>query len=210
VLISSKPLVLPASALAAEAVVYAFNPGMQGGRAIAELLLGLIEPSGRLPVSFARHAGQQPTFYNQVSGQHNNRYADLTQSPAFAFGEGLSYSTVEYSELQILTPDLGPDDTVRARVTVANTGRRPVLETVQVYLSDSVTSVTWAQKELKGYQQVSLEPGQSRIVELELPVAECTLVDADGRRVVEPGTFELLVGPSSRDVDLLRAGFVVR
>ena len=210
VLVSSKPLVLPRSALTAAAIVYAANPGMQGGRAIAELVLGLIEPSGRLPISFARHAGQQPTFYNQVSGQHNNRYADLTQSPAFGFGEGLSYTTLEYTELQILTPVLGPDDTVRARVTITNTGRRPVLETVQVYLSDSVTSVTWAQKELKAYLQIGLAPGQSRTVDLELPVADCTLVDADGRRVVEPGAFELLVGPSSRDEVLLRAGFTVR
>jgi beta-glucosidase len=210
VLISSKPLVLPPSALEAAAIVYAFNPGMQGGRAVAELALGLIEPTGRLPISFARHAGQQPTFYNQVSGQHNNRYADLTQSPAFAFGEGLGSSTVTYADLQILTPVRAPAETVRARVTVHNTGPRPALETVQVYVSDSVTSVTWAQKELKAYQQVSLAPGESRIVELALPVADCSLVDADGHRVVEPGGFELLVGPSSRDEALLRAGFTVR
>ena len=73
----------------AAAIVWAANPGMHGGRAIAELLLGLIEPRGRLPISFARHVGQQPTYYNQVRGQHGTRYADLTQRPAFAFGEGL-------------------------------------------------------------------------------------------------------------------------
>ncbi len=209
VLISSKPLVLPPSALGAAAIVYAANPGMQGGRAVAELVLGLIEPSGRLPVSFARHAGQQPTFYNQVSGQHNNRYADLTQSPAFAFGEGLSYTTVEYADLEVLTPELNRGDTVHARVTVRNTGSRPAVETVQVYLSDTVTSVTWAQKELKAYRQVHLSPGQELTVDLDLPVADCTLVDAEGNRVVEAGAFELLVGPSSRDEALLRAGFVV-
>ncbi|NEE38725.1 beta-glucosidase, partial [Streptomyces sp. SID7982] len=103
VVISSKPLVLPPSALGAAAIVYAANPGMLGGRAIAELLLGLIEPTGRLPLSFARHAGQQPTYYNQVRGQHGTRYADLTQRPAFAFGEGLSYSTVAYTDLEVLT-----------------------------------------------------------------------------------------------------------
>jgi beta-glucosidase len=209
VVISSKPLVLPPSALNAAAIVYGFNPGMQGGRAIAELLLGLIEPSGRLPISFARHVGQQPTFYNQISGQHSNRYADLTQSPLFAFGEGLSYTTVEYTELHVLNPAVTPTDFVKARITLHNKGFRPALETVQIYVSDSVSSVTWAQKELKGYRQVYLEPGESQIVELELLVEECTLVDAEGRRLVEPGGFELLVGPSSRDEALLRAPFVV-
>ncbi|MDX6331295.1 MAG: beta-glucosidase, partial [Streptomycetaceae bacterium] len=210
VVISSKPLVLPPSALGAAAIVHAFNPGMTGGRAVAELLLGLIEPSGRLPISFARHAGQQPTYYNQVRGQHGSRYADLTQSPAFAFGEGLSYTTVDYTDLEVLAPVVGTGGTVHARLTLRNTGTRPALETVQVYISDSVTSVTWAEKELKTYRQVSLAPGESREVSVELPVAECTIVDAEGNRLVEPGDFELLVGPSSRDESLLRAGFTVK
>ncbi|MFD4689415.1 glycoside hydrolase family 3 N-terminal domain-containing protein [Streptomyces sp. NPDC058463] len=210
VVISSKPLVLPPSALGAAAIVHAFNPGMQGGRAVAELLLGIVEPSGRLPVSFARHAGQQPTYYNQIRGQHGTRYADLTQSPEFVFGEGLSYTTVTYADLEVLTTSVGTSDTVQARVTVSNTGDRPVRETVQVYVSDTVTSVTWAEKELKAYRQVELAPGESREVLVELPVAECTLVDAEGARIVEPGDFELLVGPSSREDALLRAGFTVK
>ncbi|WP_405388443.1 glycoside hydrolase family 3 C-terminal domain-containing protein [Streptomyces sp. NBC_01102] len=210
VVISSKPLVLPPSALGAAAIVHAFNPGMEGGRAVAEVLLGLVEPSGRLPVSFARHAGQQPTYYNQIRGQHGTRYADLTQRPAFVFGEGLSYTTVRYADLEVLTTAVGPADTVRARVTVHNTGARPVRETVQVYISDTVTSVTWAEKELKAYRQVTLAPGEAREVLVELPVEACTLVDAEGHRVVEPGDFELLVGPSSRDDVLLRAGFTVK
>lgn len=210
VVISSKPLVLPPSALGAAAIVYAANPGMLGGTAVAELLLGLIEPTGRLPLSFARHAGQQPTYYNQVRGQHGTRYADLTQSPAFAFGEGLSYTTVTYSDLELLTAVVEPTETVRARVTLTNSGARPALETLQVYVSDTVTSVTWAEKELKAYEQVALAVGESRQVSIELPVGACTLVDAQGRRVVEPGRFELLVGPSSRDEALLRAEFTVK
>ncbi|MFI2753894.1 glycoside hydrolase family 3 N-terminal domain-containing protein [Cellulomonas sp. P22] len=209
VVIASKPLVLPPSALGASAIVYASNPGMRGGRAVAELALGLIEPSGRLPISFARHVGQQPTYYNQIRGQHGTRYADLTQSPAFAFGEGLTYTTVEYADLRVLTPSVTPDDVVKAQVTLHNTGERPAIETVQVYVSDTVTSVTWADKELKTYRRVELAPGESRTVDIELPVADCTLVDAEGRRVVERGAFELLVGPSSRTEVLLRAGFTV-
>lgn len=209
VLLASKPLVLPASVSGAAAVIWAANPGMQGGRALAEVITGAVEPSGRLPISFARHVGQQPTYYNQIRGQHGDRYADLTQSPAWAFGEGLSYSTVDYSELVIATDALGLDDTVAADVTVTNTGARPVRETLQVYVRDVVTSVSWTDKELKTYRQVDLAPGESRSVRVEVPVADCSIVDAAGTRLVEPGEFALLVGPSSRDDVLLSAAFTV-
>jgi len=209
VLLASKPHVLPPAVMDAAALVWAANPGMRGGQAVAELLLGLIEPSGRLPISFARHAGQLPIYYNQIRGQHGDRYADLTQSPAFAFGEGLSYTTVEYDGLRVVEPEVGRDDTVRAVVELRNTGARPAHEVVQVYVRDSVTSVSWADKELKAYRHVDLQPGESATVELTLPVTECTIVDAAGRRLVEAGEFELLVGPSSRDDVLLSARFRV-
>lgn len=209
VVVASKPLVLPPSAHRAAAVVWAGNPGMQGGRAVAEVLLGIVEPTGRLPISFARHVGQQPTFYNQIPGQHGSRYADLTQSPAWVFGQGRGYTTVAYDDLRVLEPVVGEGDTVRAEVTVTNTGTRPTIETVQVYVHDVVTSVTWARKELKTFRQVALAPGESRRVAVEVPVADCTLVDPAGNRVVEPGAFELLVGPSSRDEDLLVGPFAV-
>ena len=185
------------------------NPGMAGGRAIAEVVLGLVEPSGRLPVSFARHVGQQPTYYNQVRGQHGDRYADLTQRPAFVFGEGLSYTAVEYRDLRVLEATVRSTDVLEAEVTVLNKGSRPARETVQVYVSDSVTSVSWADQELKAFLQVELAPGEERVVRIELPVAACTVVDASGVRVVEPGAFELRVGGSSRAEDQLQAGFVV-
>lgn len=208
VLMASKPLVLPDSARDAAALLWVANPGMQGGRAIAEVLHGLVEPSGRLPISFAAHAGQQPTYYNQIRGQHGTRYADLTQEPAFAFGEGLSYTTVEYGDLHVETTVLRPDEVVKASITLTNTGSRPSRETVQVYVSDAVTSVSWADKELKTFTQVDLEPGETAKVDLELPVAACTIVDQHGTRVVEPGEFVLLVGPSSKD--LRRAEFTVK
>ncbi|MER7448112.1 glycoside hydrolase family 3 N-terminal domain-containing protein [Microbacterium sp. NPDC097977] len=209
VLLASKPLVLPASVSRAAAVIWAANPGMQGGRALAEVITGAVEPSGRLPISFARHVGQQPTYYNQIRGQHGDRYADLTQSPAWAFGEGLSYSTVDYSQLVLAADALALGDTVVADVTVTNTGARPVRETVQVYVRDVVTSVSWTDKELKTYRQVDLAPGESRAVRVEVPVADCSIVDAAGTRLVEPGEFALLVGPSSRDDVLLSAAFSV-
>lgn len=209
VLMASKPLVLPPSVQRAAAVLWVANPGMQGGRAIAELLTGAIEPTGRLPISFARHAGQQPTYYNQIRGQHGDRYADLTQAPAWAFGEGRSYTTVSYTDLMIEEPELTASATITAHVTVTNTGSRPTVETVQVYVRDEVTSVSWAEKELKTFRQVALAPGQTERVRIDFPVAECTIVDAAGARVVEPGEFALLVGPSSRDDVLLSAPFTV-
>ncbi len=209
VLISSKPLALPDSALGAAAIVNAFNPGMKGGLAIAELLFGDIEPSGRLPISFARHAGQLPVFYNEMPGQHGHRYADLTQDPLFAFGEGLSYTDIHYSDLTVLKDSYTLSETITAQITLTNTGQRPALETVQLYLHDEVTSVTWATKELKAYQQVWIEAGQSLTVKLTLPVSECSLVNASGVRVVEPGTFTVMVGKSSRDRDLLKTRFSV-
>ncbi len=104
---------------------------------------------------------------------------------------------------------VAPDGVVRAEVTLTNTGTRPALETVQAYVSDLVTSVTWADQELKAWRQVHVPPGQAVTVTVEVPAASCSIVTADGRRVVEPGGFELLVGPSSRSTDLLRARFEI-
>ncbi|WP_062388350.1 glycoside hydrolase family 3 N-terminal domain-containing protein [Demequina iriomotensis] len=205
VVLASKPHVLPASAARAAAVVWAANPGMAGGRAVAELLLGAIEPSGRLPISWPRHVGQQPTFYNQIDAQHGYRYADLTQEPQWVFGDGLSYSSVAYADLHLAASELDLDATIEATVTVSNTGERPVLETVQAYVRDVNTSATWADRELKGLAQVALEPGASATVTIAIPVSECSIVNARGERVVEPGAFQVLVGPSSRLTDLLVA-----
>jgi beta-glucosidase len=209
VLIQSKPSTLPPSVLDAAAVVEAFNPGMQGGRAIAELILGLIQPSGRLPITFARHVGQLPVYYNQIRGQHGDRYADLTQEPLFAFGEGLSYTTIDYSDLRIESDHVTRNEKVRARITLTNTGNRPAIETVQAYVTDTVTSVTWAERELKAFTQVTVHPGESVDATIVLPAADCSIVNAAGERVVEAGAFELLVGGSSRPRDLLQTGFTI-
>src|SRR3954447_626847 len=107
---------------------------MRGGQAIAELVLGLIEPSGRVPVSVARHVGQQPVYYNQIRGQHGTRYADLTQDPLFAFGEGMTYTTLSYDDLSVLSPTVAPDGIVRFAVRLTNSGSRPAVETVQAYV----------------------------------------------------------------------------
>lgn len=209
VLMASKPLVLPEVARNASAILWVANPGMEGGLAVAEILYGLTEPSGRLPISFPLHVGQQPTYYNQIRGQHGERYADLTQDPAFSFGYGLSYTTVEYRDLVVKQQEVSPDGVVEASVTLANTGTRPVLETVQAYVSDMVTSLSWADKELKAHKQVYLEPGEAREISLHILAKDCSIVNAQAQRIIEPGEFRLLVGSSSRDQDLLEASFTI-
>ncbi len=205
VLVNSKPLVLPPSVKRAPAILEAFNPGMEGGRAIAEAVFGQLNPSGKLTVSFPVHVGQQPVFYNQVRGQHGSRYADLTQEPLFSFGHGLSYTTYRYSNLRLGSPTLSRGQAAAVSVDVENVGQRAGDEIVQVYVSDVVTSVTWVTKALEGFARVHLAPGEKQTVQVSLPWQAFQLVDAEGRYVVEPGEFEILVGPSSRDRDLLKA-----
>ena len=226
VLVSSKPQVLPASVIGTNGVIvdetpaegtsallWAPSPGMKGGQAIAEIILGETEPSGRLPITFPRHAGQLPVYYNQIRGQHGNRYADLTQNPAFAFGEGLSYTTFEYGEPTVTNvPESGmfaETDTVHAEITLTNTGDRKGTEVVQLYIGDIVTSYSWTDRELKAFQRVELEPGKSKTVAFDIPVSDCTIVDSEANRIVEPGEFEVLIGHSSRREDLKRTTFTV-
>lgn len=226
VLVSSKPQVLPASVIGTNGVIvdetpaegtsallWAPSPGMKGGQAIAEIIIGETEPSGRLPITFPRHAGQLPVYYNQIRGQHGNRYADLTQDPAFAFGEGLSYTTFEYGEPTVTNvPEsgaFGETDTVHAEITLTNTGDRKGTEVVQLYIGDIVTSYSWTDRELKAFQRVKLEPGESKTVVFDIPVSDCTIVDSEANRIVEPGEFEVLIGHSSRREDLKRTTFTV-
>lgn len=211
VLMSSKPLVLPAEADLADSLIWAPSPGMEGGRAIAEVILGLTEPSGRLPISMPRHVGQLPVYYNRIRGQHGSRYADLTQDPAFVFGQGLSYTTFEYGQPTIDggSGPFTPDQVIHVSVPLTNTGDRPGVEVVQAYVKDLVTSVTWAERELKAYRRVGLEPGQTVQVHLDIPVSACSIVDASARRVVEDGEFDLLIGHSSREEDLQAVRFSV-
>ncbi|PKV03979.1 glycoside hydrolase family 3 N-terminal domain-containing protein [Bifidobacterium pseudolongum] len=216
VLISSKPQVLPPCIIGANGVIvdespteglgafiWAANPGMQGGRAIAEIIFGMTEPSGRLPITFPRHAGQLPVFYNEIRGQHGDRYADLTQDPAFAFGEGLSYTTFAYGEPRITNgSEFTAHDVVHVEIDLTNTGARTGTEVVQLYISDVVTSYTWACKELKDFRRVTLEPGETAHLAFDLPVSACTIVNGDAERIVEPGEFKVLIGHSSRYSDL--------
>jgi beta-glucosidase len=182
---------------------------MRGGTAVAELLAGDQNPSGKLAISFARHVGQQPVFYSQVRGQHGDRYADLDQEPLFPFGHGLSYTRYSYSGLRFAAATLRAGQPLEAQVELANEGSRDGVEIVQAYVSDEVTSCTWVDRRLVAFERVALAAGERKTVRLFIPHEALALVNAHGREVVEPGAFELQVGPSSRPDALLRAAFRV-
>ncbi|HYP86834.1 MAG TPA: glycoside hydrolase family 3 N-terminal domain-containing protein [Polyangiaceae bacterium] len=209
VLVASKPLVLPESASRASAIIDCFNPGMEGGTALAEILFGDHNPSGKLTISYPRHVGQQPIFYNQVRGQHGDRYADFTQEPLFPFGHGLSYTSFRYQQLALQTPQIRAGQPVELDVELCNEGGRSGTEVVQVYLSDLSTSVTWVNQSLVAFERVTLAAGEKRKLRLIVPHERLALVNAYERRVVEPGEFEILVGGSSKRSELLRARFRV-
>jgi beta-glucosidase len=171
---------------------------MAGGTALAEVLFGDQNPSGKLTISHPRHVGQQPIFYSQVRGQHGNRYADLTQEPLFAFGHGLSYTRFEYKNLRVRTPLVRDGQSIELEVELSNVGERAGTEIVQVYVVDEVTSVTWVSQALVAFERVLLAPGEKRTLRLFIPYERLSLVDAYGKRIVEPGEFELLVGGSSQ------------
>lgn len=201
VLLCSKPLAVPYIEQRADAIVLAHNPGMEGGTAIAQALLGAFNPSGRLTISWPHHVGQQPVAYDQMPGSHFWGYPDLPgvegATPVFAFGEGLSYTTWRYTGLRLESATLAAGQELRASLTVANTGERAGIETVQVYLRDLHTSVTWPGKRLKAWKRVELASGAAATVSFAIPYQDLALCDADGNWVVEPGEFELIVANSS-------------
>jgi len=203
VLISTKPLCVTRETEDSSAFIAAFNGGMYGGQAVAEAIFGEINPGGRLPISFPRHSGQIPVYYNSLPGWHGGRYVDLPESPLFAFGEGLSYTSFEYSDLRV------DPDTLQLRVSLRNTGARAGSETAQVYLRDLVSSVITPVKRLIAFQKVSLAAGEMRALTFQLKREDFSLVLPDERRVVEPGAFALFAGGSSKDQDLLRVDMML-
>lgn len=204
VLINGKPLTLPWIKEQADAILEAWNPGMEGGRAVAAILFGDHNPCGKLTISFPRHVGQQPVFYNQLPGWHGGKYVEMSEEPLFPFGFGLSYTQYAYSNLTLSASDLKATDILTVSVDIRNIGDIAGTEILQLYVNDLYSSVTTPIKELKGFTRVTLNPGEQQRVSIELPIASLTLIDRQCKAVVEPGEFEIMVGPSSRDSDLLK------
>ncbi len=207
VLVNSKPLCIPWVAENADAIVEAFNPGMLGGQAVAELLFGDFNPSGKLTVSFAKSVGQQPVFYQQIPGWHGNKTGTYDATPQYPFGFGLSFTTYQYSDLAVERPTLLSTDPIRGSFVVTNTGARAGIEIAQLYYNDIYTSLSTPIKTLRRYFRVALEPGQAQRIFFELEPQELAFVGRGGKPALEAGDFELMVGGSSSDRDLTRVKF---
>ncbi len=168
---------------------------------MADVLFGDFNPSGKLPISIPRSAGHLPAHYShKPSARRGYLFDDV--SPLFPFGFGLSYTTFEFSRVRLTKARIRPGQSSRVLVDVKNTGKRAGTETVQVYIRDKFSSVTRPIKELKGFTKVSLRSGQTKTVSLDITSESLAFYDVDMNYVVEPGDFEIMVGNSSRDLDL--------
>jgi beta-glucosidase len=200
-IISSKPLVLPKSAIAhASAIIQQFSPGMLGGAAFARVLAGDVNPSGKLPISIPYHVGQLPVYYNTVRGAHASGYVDTRTGARWSFGYGLSYSIFQYLNATINGNLFGKEDDIVVVVRIQNNSPRTGIETVQLYVADLITSATWPEHELKAYKRVEIKGNSVVDVELKIKASDCSIVNAGGERVVEPGKFMFRVGPSSSNL----------
>jgi beta-glucosidase len=187
---------------AARAVLMAWYPGEEGGRAIADVLWGDASPSGRLPITFPRSAGQLPLVYDHKPTGRLDDYLDASGEPLFPFGHGLSYTEFRYSGLSVTPAAVAPGGTARVALRIENAGPVAGAEVVQLYLHDPLASVTRPVLALKGFRKVFLEPGTAAAVEFELGPRELALLDEALREVVESGEFRIYVGGSSRDIRL--------
>ena len=195
-LINGRPLALTAVAARVPAILEAWYPGQEGGTAIGEVLFGDVNPGGKLPVTFPRSPGQLPVYYNRRPTSFRS-HLDLTREPLWSFGFGLSYSTFALADLQVASPSIAPTGRTEVSVRVTNTGKRAGDEVVQLYIRDQVSSVTRPVKELRGFERVTLKPGESKRVTFTLGPDELSLIDRKMQRVVEPGRFDVMAGTSS-------------
>lgn len=222
VVMAGRQLVIADEVKISDAMLYSFHPGTMGGPAIADILFGKVNPSGKTPVTFPRMSGQVPIYYAQhktgrpanptemlideipvEAGQTSvgcrSFYLDAGNSPLFPFGYGLSYTTFEYSNLSLASDNLTVQDTLSISFTLKNTGKYDGTEVVQLYVQDKVGSVTRPVKELKRFQRVTLKAGESTQVSLSLPVSELAFWGYDMNYTVEPGDFTLWVGTNSAE-----------
>ena len=190
-------------------VIDAWYPGEEGGRAIADVLFGDYNPAGRLPITFPMFEGQLPLYYNHKPTGRGDDYTDLTGQALFPFGFGLSYTEFSYSGFTIEQPTSGRSDEAIVRCRVKNVGARAGDEVVQLYLRDVLGSVARPVMELKRFRRVRLAPGEEQEIRFALSSADFQILDREMRIVVEPGSFRVMVGASSKDIRL-RGEIVVR
>jgi beta-glucosidase len=216
VLMNGRPLTINWIAENCPAILETWFAGTEAGNAIADVLFGDVNPGGKLPVTFPRAVGQEPLYYNHLStgrppdanNKYTSKYLDVSWTPLFPFGYGLSYTQFRLSNLQLSAQRIRPDGRLTVSADVENTGRRAGDEVVQLYIHDVAASVTRPVKELKGFERITLQPGEKRRVEFTLTPRELGFYNREMRFVVEPGEFKVFVGNSSDD-ERLQTSFEV-
>ncbi len=201
VLSNGRPLALGKLATSMPAIIEAWYLGQETGTAVANVLFGDVNPSGKLPITFPRSAGHIPQFYNHKASSSRGYLHDDIR-PLYPFGHGLSYTEFSYSDLQIDTPRVAAGGEAQIRLRIKNSGKRAGTEVVQLYVQDPVASVTRPVQQLGGFARVSLAPGQSAQLQFQLPVNQLAFLDSRMRWVVEPGEIRLMIGSSSTDIRL--------
>ena len=205
VLMNGRPLSINWVAENVPAILETWFAGSQAGHAIADVLFGDVNPGGKLPLTFPRTVGQVPLYYNHKNtgrppdpnNSYTSKYIDVPWTPLYPFGYGLSYTQFRFSNLQLSTPRIRPDGSLKVSVEVENIGRRVGDEVVQLYIRDVVGSRTRPVKELKGFERITLKPGERRRVDFTLTAAHLGFYNRDMKFVVEPGAFKVWVGADS-------------
>ena len=210
ILVSGKPLSIEKQASQAAAVIEAWEPGMYGGQAVAEIIYGKINPSAKLPVSIPRSVGQLQMIYNHKPSQYFHPYVITSSEPLFPFGYGLSYTTYKYSSLKLSETTIPQNGNVNVSLDVTNSGTCDGVEIVQLYIRDKFSQVTRPVKELKDFARLSLKAGETKTVTFTITPDKLMFLDKKLNPVVEPGEFIVMVGSSSRDSDLLKQSFFVK
>lgn len=211
VLFTGRPLVLTEENEYVPAILNVWFGGSEAGDAIADVLTGKVNPSGKLPVSFPYHIGQIPVYYNHKNTgrpmpegapyiKYRSNYQDIPNEPLYPFGYGLSYTSFEYGDVRLSSDKMGLDGSVTASVTLTNTGSRDGKETVQLYIRDVASSSTRPVKELKGFSKVELKAGESTSVSFEINADTFKYYNHNLEYVCEPGEYEIMIGGNSRDV----------
>jgi beta-glucosidase len=210
VLMSGRPLTLPWEDEHADAMLQAWFGGTEAGNAVADLVFGDFNPSGKLTTTFPRVVGQIPLYYNhkstgrpfagQLDDKYKSRYLDVVNEPLYPFGYGLSYTTFEYDGLALSTNELHSGETLEVSVSVANTGKSDGEEVVQLYIRDNVGSVTRPVKELKAFRKVLIRSGEKKEIIIAISDEDLKFYDVNMNYAAEPGDFTIMVGTNSRDV----------
>ncbi len=207
-LMNGRPLTINRIAAEADAILEGWYLGEATGKAVAEVLLGKVNPSGKLPVSFPRSVGNLPAYYNRHPSAFGLRYINADNEPLYPFGFGLSYTTFEYGKPKLSTKEMTVDGSVLLSVKVKNTGFVEGKEVVQLYVRDDLSTVTRPIKELKGFKKIFLKPGEEQIVRFTVDRTTLKYFNRKMQEVVEPGTFTLMVGPNSTDLQDIK--FIVK